>query len=72
METETNSEESNCSMFKMSTCCSPRSTEDDESVYDTYAQVEEDSNTEDRSSHRRARLAHPSVYDVQGFAHDGM
>ena len=30
--------------------------------------VEEDSNTEDRSSHRRARPAPPPVYD-EGFAH---
>ena len=54
-------------MFKMLTCCSPRSTEDDESVYDTYAEVEEDSNTEDRCSHRGAGLAHPPVHNVQGL-----
>ena len=67
VETETNSEESNCSMFKILICCSPPSTEDDESVYDTYAEVGEDSRIGDRGSHRGARPAHPHVHNIQGF-----
>ena len=52
----------------MLTCCLPRSTKDDEPVYDdTYAQEEEDSNTEDRCSHRGAGPAHPPVHNVQGL-----
>ena len=48
-------------------CCSPCSTEDDESDYDTYAEVEEDSRIGDRCSHRGARPAHPPVHNVQGL-----
>ena len=66
---ESNSKEGDCFGFKAYCCGLPQATEVDEPVYDTYAQVEEDSNTEDRSSHLGVRPAHPPVHNVQGFTH---